>query len=168
MRITVLGAGSWGTTLAILLNYNAHRVTFWGTRDEHVQSLLEVRQNTRLLPGIPIPDKVTITSDLAHAVSSAELIVSAIPSQFLRSVAANLTHHNFHDIVIVNVAKGIENDTLMTMSEVLLDILPAVQRDNIVTLSGPSFAEEVAKRVPTAIVAASSSLHTAKHAQKIF
>ncbi|MBI1803561.1 MAG: NAD(P)H-dependent glycerol-3-phosphate dehydrogenase [Ignavibacteriae bacterium] len=168
MRITVLGAGSWGTTLAILLSYNAHEVVLWAHRDEHARSLLEHRENRRLLPGIPIPEDVTITSDIEAAVHQTELIVSAVPAQFVRSVASNLTQRDFSNIVIVNVAKGIENDSLMTMSEVLVDVLPTVKRDNVVTLSGPSFAEEVARQVPTAVVASSSDLQTAKLTQRIF
>jgi len=168
MRITVLGAGSWGTTLAILLSYNAHEVTLWAHRDDHAQALLLHRENTRLLPGITIPEEITITSDLEAALHNADFIVSAIPAQFVRAVAANLKQHDFRNSVIVNVAKGIENDSLMTMSEVLVDVLPMVRKENIVTLSGPSFAEEVARQVPTAVVAASSSLDTAKLAQQLF
>jgi len=168
MRITVLGAGSWGTTLAVLLRYNTHEVTLWGHRDDHVRSLLDHRENRRLLPGIPIPEEVTITSDLTAAVHRSELIVSAVPAQFVRSVASDLKHLDLSRIVVVNVAKGIENDSLMTMSEVLLDVLPTVKIENIAILSGPSFAEEVAKQVPTAVVAASKNLETAKLAQQVF
>ncbi len=168
MRITVLGAGSWGTTLAILLCNNTHHVTLWGHREDHTASLEAHRENRTLLPGIPIPPKIIITHDLERAVHGAEMIVAGIPAQFLRDTAKKLSSHDFTNVTFVNVAKGIENETLMPMSAVLGDVLPHLKSDNIVTLSGPSFAEEVARQVPTAVVVASSSLETAKHAQKVF
>jgi glycerol-3-phosphate dehydrogenase (NAD(P)+) len=168
MRIAVLGAGSWGTTLAALLSYNAHDVVLWSHRDDHAQALIERRENTTLLPGIVIPANIKITNSLDVAVAGAELIVAAVPSQYVRSVASQLCSHNFRDVIIVNVAKGIENDSLMTISDVLVDVLPSVRRESIVTLSGPSFAEEVSRQVPTAVVAASSNLETAKRAQMVF
>lgn len=168
MRITVLGAGSWGTTLAILLNYNTHEVTLWAHRDDHAQALISARENIRLLPGIPIPAEVAITSELQSAVRHADLIVAAVPAQFIRSVASDLRNYNFSSTIFVNVAKGIENNTLFTVSEVLQDVLPTLKREHVVTLSGPSFAEEVARQVPTAVVAASGKLETAKNVQQIF
>ncbi len=168
MRITVLGAGSWGTTLAILLNYNAHEVTLWAHQKDHADALITSRENVRLLPGIPIPREIRITEDLAAAVSRASVIVTAVPAQFVRSVAAGLPGSDFHSTIFVNVAKGIENNSLFTVSEVLLDVVPTLRRANVVTLSGPSFAEEVARQVPTAVVAASNALETAKIIQQIF
>jgi glycerol-3-phosphate dehydrogenase (NAD(P)+) len=168
MRIAVLGAGSWGTTLAILLNYNAHEVTLWAHRDDHAQALINARENVRLLPGFPIPREIEITSNLQSAVSRAELIVAAVPAQFVRSVASGLQTFDFRSTIVVNVAKGIENNSLFTVSEILQDILPTLKSDHVVTLSGPSFAEEVARQVPTAVVAASKKLETAKYVQQIF
>jgi glycerol-3-phosphate dehydrogenase (NAD(P)+) len=168
MRIAVLGAGSWGTTLAILLGHNHHHVSLWGHRADHVQALQERRENAILLPGIPIPASIEITDDLERALHGAEMIVAAIPAQFLRHTAEKIRAINFRRVLIVNVAKGIENDTLMSMSEVLCDVMPDLDPSHIATLSGPSFAEEVARKVPTAVVIASSSLETAKHAQKSF
>jgi glycerol-3-phosphate dehydrogenase (NAD(P)+) len=168
MRVAVLGAGSWGTTLALLLNANAHAVTLWSHREDHAREIIERRENANLLPGISIPPEILITSDLALAVREPELLVAAVPAQFLRSVAQRLREHDFRSTLIVNVAKGIENQSLMTMSEVLLDVLPALRRDNLCSLSGPSFAEEVARQIPTAVVAASPSLQTAKRVQQAF
>ena len=168
MYIAVLGAGSWGTTLAILLYHNGHQVTLWSHREDRAASMREHRENTLLLPGISIPKDIHITSDLELAVAKAEMVVAAVPAQFLRSVARCLRHINLQNVIIVNVAKGIENDSLMTMSTVLLDVLSTSQRNNIATLSGPSFAEEVVKQIPTAVVAASVSMETAKRAQQIF
>ena len=168
MRIAVLGAGSWGTTLAILLGQNNHDVTLWGHRADHAQSLNEFRENRILLPGVPIPSAIVVTHDLELAIRQADIIVAAIPAQFLRHTALEMRSVDFRRVVIVNVAKGIENDSLMTMSDVLLDVLPRLKAGNIATLSGPSFAEEVARKVPTAVVVASSLLETAKSVQNVF
>src|SRR5262249_27902690 len=148
MHVTVLGAGSWGTTLAILLSTNTHDVTLWSHRDSHTRELIEHRENRSLLPGIPIPESIRITSDLRGAVAGAGMIVAAVPSQFFRSVALKLAGEDFGTRLVVNVAKGIENETLMLMSDVIIDSVPGVRKENIATISGPSFAEEVARRVP--------------------
>jgi glycerol-3-phosphate dehydrogenase (NAD(P)+) len=168
MRVAVLGAGSWGTTLAILLTHNSHRVTLWSHRADHAQEMIASRENAQLLPGITIPPEISITSDVEAAVAASEMIVAAVPAQFLRSVAQRLNSGKLGGVTIVNVAKGIENESLMTMSEVLADVLPSVRPENIATLSGPSFAEEVSRRIPTAVVMASSNLRTAKLAQQAF
>lgn len=168
MHIGVLGAGSWGTTLAILLHQNGHQVTLWSHREDHASAMVETRENTLLLPGIRIPNQINITSDLDQAAAKAEMIVAAVPTQFLRSVAQRLKHIDVRNVIIVNVAKGIENDSLMPMSAVLIDVLPTTHRNNIATLSGPSFADEVSRQIPTAVVAASASLATAKVAQQAF
>ncbi len=168
MRITVLGAGSWGTTLAVLLSQNNHAVSLWAHRPEHANEIESHRENRRLLPGIPIPTGVVITPHLENAVEGAEIIVTAIPSQFLRATANALRERDFRKTVFVNVAKGIENSTLMLVSEVLRDALPRLPADNIVTLSGPSFAEEVSRQVPTAVVAASTGREAAAMVQKHF
>lgn len=168
MRVAVLGAGGWGTTLAILLNHNSHQVTLWSHRADHAQAMIDARENSQLLPGIAIPKDISITSDIEVAVVKVDMVVAAVPAQFLRSAAERLKTKDFTDITIVNVAKGIENDSLMTMSEVLLDVLPRTRREKIATLSGPSFAGEVSKRIPTAVVMASSDLQTAKLAQQVF
>jgi len=168
MRISILGAGSWGTALAILLNSNSHSIVLWGHRLEHTEQLKQYRENIRLLPGEHLPEEISITSDLNSAVNHAEMIVTAVPSQFLRSVITGLADRDFRKTYFVNVAKGIENDSLMTISQIIASVLPNANRENIVTISGPSFAEEVAKKIPTAVVAASESLETAKCVQRIF
>ncbi len=168
MRITVLGAGSWGTTLAVLLSSNAHQVILWAHREDHAQTIIERRENHALLPGVKIPPNIEITSDLDHSVSRCDLLVAAVPVQFIRPVGERLRNHDFASTTIVNVSKGIENSSLMTMSGVLLDVLPSVRQENIVTLSGPSFAEEVSRQVPTAVVAASADLGAAKKVQQAF
>ncbi len=169
MRVAVLGAGSWGTTLAILLSYNTHQVVLWSHREQHAQEISSARENKRLLPGIAIPDGIRITSSLDDVTgANPELIVAAVPAQFLRSTAVQLKPLNLQDMIVVNVAKGIENDSLMTVSQVLRDVLPALRMENIVTLSGPSFADEVSRKIPTAVVAASENQEAAKLAQRVF
>ncbi|HXF99872.1 MAG TPA: NAD(P)H-dependent glycerol-3-phosphate dehydrogenase [Bacteroidota bacterium] len=168
MRIAVLGAGSWGTTLAILLTDNYHDVTLWSHKQEYTDVIRARRENPSFLPGIRIPESILATSDLDEAVEGCEMIVTAVPSQFVRSVVGRLHHLPFDRIVLVNVAKGIEVGTLMTMSEVLHDVLPGVPASSIATLSGPSHAEEVSRRIPTTVVAASTDLKTAQLVQKTF
>ncbi|MEK9138843.1 MAG: NAD(P)H-dependent glycerol-3-phosphate dehydrogenase, partial [Bacteroidota bacterium] len=168
MRIAVLGAGSWGTTLAILLSGNGHRVFLWTYREDQAQAIRETHENTPFLPGIIVPEEIEILTDIEHAVSSKDLIVAAVPSQFLRSVTRRVADCDFSNVIVVNVAKGIENESLMTMSEVLLDVLKRAKKENICTLSGPSHAEEVSRNIPTAVVAASASVQTAKVVQAAF
>jgi glycerol-3-phosphate dehydrogenase (NAD(P)+) len=168
MRIAVLGAGSWGTTLAILLTDNSHDVTLWSYRESDAERMRATRENPSFLPGIHIPDAVTITTDLIAASRDAQLLVGAVPSQFLRGVMARLRGQIAADTVIVNVAKGIENGTLMTMSEMIRDTFPGLPRERIATLSGPSHAEEVSRKIPTTVVAASESLEIARLVQAAF
>jgi len=168
MRIAVLGAGSWGTTLAILLTDNSHQVALWSYSEEHADVMRRKRENPPFLPGIPIPESVAVTCDLDEAVYGCEMVVAAVPAQFLRSVIGSLRGHVPSDLLVVNVAKGIENGTLMTMSEMLRDALPDLPRENIATLSGPSHAEEVSRRIPTAVVVASTDIAAARRAQAAF
>jgi glycerol-3-phosphate dehydrogenase (NAD(P)+) len=168
MRITVLGAGSWGTTLAVMLHYNAHAVRLWSYDQSHVESMNLTRENKDFLPGIMIPADIELMNDIGEVVEGAELIVTAVPTQYIRSVLKNLASKKFEDVIIVNVAKGIENNSLMTVSEILLDVLPHLKPENIVTLSGPSFADEVSRQIPTAVVAASSNVAAAKLVQQTF
>jgi glycerol-3-phosphate dehydrogenase (NAD(P)+) len=168
MRIAVLGAGSWGTTLAILLNFNAHEVSLWSYDERHVQLMLATRRNEAFLPGILLPPDLAISSDLEFIIKDSEIILVAVPTQFLRSVLERVHRFDFRNRIIVNVAKGIENDTLLTVSDILVDVLPTVKRENIITISGPSFAEEVSRQVPTAVVAASVNIAAAKLVQQTF
>lgn len=168
MHIAVLGAGSWGTTLAILLADNSHEVTLWSYRVDTTKAINERRENPEFLPGIPIPEAVRATGDLPKAVAGAQVIVAAVPSQFLRAVVTDLKHLPPENLLVVNVAKGIENGTLMTMSEMLHDTIPGLDPSRIATLSGPSHAEEVSRKIPTTVVAASMNPETAQMVQRIF
>ncbi len=168
MRIAVLGAGSWGTTLAILLANNSHQVSLWSYRESYTQTIRSTRQNPAFLPGIHIPETIDATSDLGAAVEDSEMIVAAVPAQYVRTVMSQLKHLLSGRLLVVNVAKGIEKGTLMTMSEMLHDALPSLQPGNIATLSGPSHAEEVSQKIPTTVVAASADAETAKIVQSVF
>lgn len=168
MRIAVLGAGSWGTTLAIVLSENKHDVSLWTYRPEQAAMMKETLENPAFLPGIKIPQQICILTDIEEAAYKKDMIVSAVPSQFLRSVIQQIAHHELSETIIVNVAKGIENHSLMTMSEVMLDVLEHEKRANLAILSGPSHAEEVSRRMPTAVVSASFNLKTSKMVASAF
>jgi glycerol-3-phosphate dehydrogenase (NAD(P)+) len=168
MRIAVIGAGGWGTTLAILLSEKSHQVTLWSFAESDTVTMREKRENPSFLPGVPIPSDIEITSDLLRAVEGQEMLVSAVPSQYTRSVLAKLRGLPLEKLTFVNVSKGIENGTLMRMSEMLRDVFPGLPADNIVTLSGPSHAEEVSRKIPTAVVAASKDMDRARLVQSAF
>ncbi|HXG38232.1 MAG TPA: NAD(P)H-dependent glycerol-3-phosphate dehydrogenase [Bacteroidota bacterium] len=168
MKITVLGAGSWGTTLALVLISNGHDVQLWTYKKEQAELMREKRENPQFLPGIFLPPQLQIVTDIEAACSKREMIVAAVPAQFLRSVVERIAHLDLTQTIICNVAKGIENTTHMTMSEVLLDVLEHEKQDNIAILSGPSHAEEVSRQIPTAVVAASFREKTAKIVQEAF
>ena len=168
MRIAVLGAGSWGTTLAIVLSENKHDVSLWTYRSEQAAMMKATFENPAFLPGIKIPQRICILTDIEEAAYKKDMIISAVPSQFLRSVIQQIAHHELSETIIVNVAKGIENHSLMTMSEVMLDVLEHEKRANLAILSGPSHAEEVSRRMPTAVVSASFNLKTSKMVASAF
>ena len=168
-NIGVLGAGSWGIALALVLEKNGHHVTLWEFRSEAAERLRRTRDAKEFLPGIMIPFNVDIVNDFRQACNSKDVIVVAVPSHVVRSVAERLNRLSFEILpILVNVAKGVENDTLMRMSEVLNQTVNWANIDNIVTLSGPSHAEEVSRQIPTAIVSASENLQTAEIIQQIF
>jgi len=168
MKISVLGAGGWGTTLAILLHYNGHNVTLWEYKKSYARHLLKKRINTDYLPGIKIPKEVLITSIIEEASEDKNLIVLAVPSQFLRNVVKEINYHRIEDAILVSVSKGIEKNTLMTMSQMLKDVFPDINENQIGVISGPSHAEEVSQMVPTAVVAASVDIETSKAIQVAF
>lgn len=168
MNITVLGAGGWGTTLAVMLHFNGHNVTLWEYKKAYIKTLIKTRENPLYLPGIKIPEEITITHDLSEAVGKNNMIVMAVPSQFLRSVVKEIHFSDVRNSILVSVAKGIEIKSLMTMSQMLNEVMPSLHREQIGALSGPSHAEEVSRRIPTAVVVASESLETSKSIQTAF
>jgi glycerol-3-phosphate dehydrogenase (NAD(P)+) len=168
MKVTVLGAGSWGTTLALVLHEKRHEVNLWSYKIPHAQLMREKRENPQFLPGIPLPPMLRILTDLEEACTGRELIVAAVPAQFLRSVLEKIAHLDLEQTIICNVAKGIEVNTLMTMSEVMLDVLEHERKENLAILSGPSHAEEVCRKIPTAVVVSSYKQKTSKIVQDAF
>lgn len=168
MRISVLGAGSWGTTLAILLHFNGHDITLWEYKRSYAKALNRSRENKVYLPGIKIPKEITISHSLAECCEDKHMIVLAVPSQFIRSVLREMKKINFSDTTFVSVAKGIEKDTLLTVSQIIKDELKNISDSSIGVLSGPSIAGEVSRKIPTAVVAASKDPFTAKQIQSAF
>lgn len=164
----MLGSGGWGTALAILLCNNRHKVTLWEYDKEYAHTLGEFRENFYYLPKVKIPQKITITNDIGEALNGAELIVVSTPTQYIRNVINNIKGISFSDRIILSVSKGIENNSLMTVSQVFSDVFVNIKKKNIVVLSGPSHAEEVAKKIPTAVVAASLEKKNAEIVQKVF
>jgi glycerol-3-phosphate dehydrogenase (NAD(P)+) len=164
----MLGSGGWGTALAILLHNNRHKVTLWEFDKEYAHTLSEFRENFYYLPKVNIPQKITITNDIEKAVKNSELIVVSTPTQYIRSVIEQIKSISYSGRIILSVSKGIENHSLMTVSQVFLDVFDNIKKNDIVVLSGPSHAEEVAKKIPTAVVAASQEKENAEVVQKVF
>ena len=164
-KILILGDGGWGTALAILLHEKGHNVTLWGHSPQYVEYLSKHRENIKYLPDIAIPNNLTITSDMSSALNGAEYIVAAVPTPFLRLVIKDLKEYYTPGIPIICVAKGIENDTLLCGSQIIRDVLG---KQPIAVLFGPSHAEEVARKLPTTVVASSQDLSLAKQVQDIF
>jgi glycerol-3-phosphate dehydrogenase (NAD(P)+) len=165
MNTTVIGTGGWGTALALILHGNGHRVTLWGRMAEEVDPILAHRENKLFLPGTPIPADLTVTGDTAAALAEAELVVLAVPSHGMRPICEQIKPHLPAGSTLVHVAKGIECDSCERMSAVIDDVL---ERDDVVVLSGPSHAEEVARGVPTAVVVAAADADRAATVQQAF
>ncbi|ACD91437.1 MAG: NAD(P)H-dependent glycerol-3-phosphate dehydrogenase [Chlorobium limicola] len=168
MHIAVLGAGSWGTTLAVLLARKGYAVNLWAHRPEFADQLAAERENRRYLNGVRFPDTLRVFTSLHEAVSPADMVVTAVPSQALRETVEQIRDLPMQGRVIVNVAKGIELKTGKRMSEVLLEALPGVRISGVAALYGPSHAEEVSKEQPTTVVASSPSVETANRVQEVF
>lgn len=167
-KVGILGAGGWGTALALSLNHNGHEVTLWEFDSKNAFQLEAKRENVKFLPGIPIPEEIIITSDLKIAVTDTEYIVIALPSHVVRTVANQLQSIIPKDAILISGSKGIENMTWKRMSEVLLELLSEVSKNQIVVLSGPSHAEELARKNPTVVVAASEYSKASQKVQHIF
>jgi glycerol-3-phosphate dehydrogenase (NAD(P)+) len=162
MKVTVLGAGAWGTSLARLLHGVRHQVMLWGHTASRLEEIRQTGRNDRFLPGIALPRDLVLEPDLPRAVCAAGCVVVAVPSQGFRAVARQLAEYSG---LVVSVTKGIEYDTGLTMCGVLADSAPKARS---AALSGPTFAIEVARDIPTASVAASGDAATAEEVQKLF
>lgn len=168
MNIGVIGAGSWGTTLAHLLAKKGHGVTLWAYESDLVERMRQTRENDLFLPDVKLAPGLGFTSDLAEAARGRELLLLVPPSQVMRKVMEQAVPHLDEGTLVVSASKGIENDTLMTMSEVLGEVLPPSCRDRLAFLSGPSFAREVSADMPTAVVAAAADRGVAEQVQEVF
>lgn len=165
-KVSVLGDGGWGTALALVLLSNGHDVTLWGRNPEKMENMRRSREN-KYLKGITLPENLKLESDPEAAVAGTELVVLATPSQFMRGTLQQFSKLiELEKYPVVNVAKGIENSSLKRMSEVFEEIFASTE--NYVVLSGPSHAEEVAKGIPTAVVAASKNPVAAEKVQDFF
>jgi glycerol-3-phosphate dehydrogenase (NAD(P)+) len=166
-KVSILGAGSWGIALSVLLYSNQHQISMWEFDHNEMVKLLDKRENPRKLPDIKVPVPVEITDDLNEAVKGKEVLLLALPSHTLREVAKKLSDIDLEDPIIVNLAKGIENDRLCRMSEVLVRELPENSHNKIATLSGPCHAEEVARGIATSVVVAGFDEKVVKEIQQL-
>jgi len=167
-RVAILGAGSWGITLAVLLFEKGFFVKVWEFEKKQAQILREKRK-FRFLPWVDIPREIEIISNISYALDGVGLVVVALPSHVVRRVAKKIAKVPLpEDITIVNVSKGLEDKTLLRMSQVLSEELPEKLGKRIVVLSGPSHAEEVSRKIPTTVVVACTNEKLNKEIQKIF
>ena len=164
-KISVLGSGSWGMALALLLYNNGHEVLLWSARPEDARKLREKRENPDRLPGVRLPDEIEILADLERALKDVDVTVLAVASPYIRSTAHKMAPFVCGNQKIVNVAKGIEEKTLKTLSEVIEEEIP---QGNVAVLSGPSHAEEVGRGLPTTCVVSAHTQETAEYLQSIF
>ena len=164
-KVGIIGAGSWGTALAVLLHNNGHEVTVWSIIKEEIAMLNAEHEHKDKLPGVKLPEDMIFTTDLQAAVANKETLVMAVPSAFTRSTARLLRDVVEAGQIIVNVSKGIEENTLMTLSEIIEEEVPQAV---VAVLSGPSHAEEVGRGLPTTIVVGARKKATAEYLQNLF
>ncbi|MBO5292924.1 MAG: NAD(P)H-dependent glycerol-3-phosphate dehydrogenase [Lachnospiraceae bacterium] len=164
-RIGIIGAGSWGIALSVLLHNNGNEITVWSIIKEEVEMLDREREHKDKLPGVKLPADMKFTNELKEAVEGMDLLVLAVPSPFTRSTSKMLRDVVAEGQIIVNVAKGVEENTLMTLSEIIEEEVPQAE---VAVLSGPSHAEEVGRGLPTTIVVGSKKKRTAEYLQNIF
>lgn len=164
-KIGIIGAGSWGIALSVLLHNNGHTITVWSALPQEIEQLKACHEHKEKLPGVKLAEDILFTTDLSNAVKEMDILVLAVPSSFTRETAHRMAGFVENGQIIVNVAKGIEEATLMTLSQVIEDKIPQA---DVAVLSGPSHAEEVGKGIPTTIVVGASSRATAEKIQNIF
>lgn len=167
MKIAVIASGSWGTALSMVLDANGHDVVTWARDEKQIEEILRTRKNEKYLPGLVLPDGIDFTNDISKAIKDAKVILFTVPSQHYRNTLQMIIDRQLiePDMILVNVSKGIDMETLETPSQITMRLLPEA---NFVVLSGPSHAEEVALKLPTALVSASKSREQAEFVQDIF
>lgn len=164
-KIGIIGAGSWGTALAISLEKNGHKVNIWDIDQDLISTMIEKRENRKYLPNIHLEDGISPVRTAKDAVSGSDIVLFAVPAQHFRKAFQDAAEHLTDDMIIVNVAKGIEISSLMRLSEIAYSIKPDVK---YVVLSGPSHAEEVGRHMPTMVTVASEDVKLAKEIQREF
>ena len=164
-EIGIIGAGSWGIALSVLLHNNGHHVTIWSALKDEIDMLNREHEQKDKLPGVKLADDMVFTTELSEAVKGKDVLVLAVPASFTRTTAHSMKELVAEGQIIVNVAKGIEESTLMTLSQVIEDEIPQA---DVAVLSGPSHAEEVGRCIPTTIVVGAKTRKTAEYIQNIF
>ncbi len=165
MKISVIGAGSWGIALAKLLYNNGNEITVWSALEDEIVMLNKEREHKDKLPGVKLPDDMIFTTELKEAMKDSKILVLAVPSPFVRNTAKNMAQFYESEQIIVNVAKGIEEATLSTMSQIIEEEIHGAR---VAVLSGPSHAEEVGRQIPTTIVVGAKMRETAELVQNTF
>lgn len=163
-KISILGGGSWGIALAVLLHKNGHEITVWSALEQEIEMLRSTHEH-KMLPGVKLPEDMRFTTDDEEAVKGRDLLVMAVASSYTRQTAKRLSPYVVQGQKIVNVAKGIEDHTLMTLSEIVEQEIPGA---DVAVLSGPSHAEEVSRGIPTTIVVGATTRETAEYLQNLF
>jgi len=166
-KTTIVGAGSWGTALSYSLASNKKKVTLWGRVEDGINEVAESRQNPRFLPGVILPQEVEVSNDLEKALAGAKNVVLAVPSHIVREVTHKIAGFLEPGCIVINVAKGIETETLLRLSQVIEEELSG-KNTHISVLSGPSHAEEVGRGVPTAVVVGAKTRQVAEKVQDLF
>ena len=166
-KISVIGSGGWGIALTILLHKNGHNLTIWSFDKKEAEELKKTRQNKTKLPNILLPEDVKVTDDLKEAVDDKDILILAVPSKAIRSVSKSLKNIIKDNQIVVNVAKGLEEDTLETMTDIIEEELKG-KKTQVAVLSGPSHAEEVGKGIPTTCVVSAHNKELTLYLQNIF
>ncbi|MBQ0138892.1 MAG: NAD(P)H-dependent glycerol-3-phosphate dehydrogenase [Kurthia sp.] len=167
-KVTVFGAGSWGTALATVLAENGHDTLLWSHRENQAQEIRDQHTNEKYLPNIALPQNLTATSDMTEAVAHGEVMIMAVPTKGIRETCQKIMQTLNRELIFVHVSKGIEPDSLKRISEIMTEELDASVVKDIVVLSGPSHAEEVVKHHPTTVAASSSNHDSAQIIQDLF
>lgn len=166
-KISVIGSGGWGIALTILLHKNGHDLTIWSFDKKEAEELKKTRQNKTKLPNILLPEDVKVTDDLKEAVDDKDILILAVPSKAIRSVSKSLKNIIKDNQIVVNVAKGLEEDTLETMTDIIEEELKD-KNPKVAVLSGPSHAEEVGRGIPTTCVVSAHNKELTLYLQNVF
>ncbi|RKL67604.1 NAD(P)H-dependent glycerol-3-phosphate dehydrogenase [Salipaludibacillus neizhouensis] len=167
-KVAVLGSGSWGTALSLVLGDNNHEVRLWGRSQEQVDEINDNRCNVRYLPDVKLPDNIHAFTDLSNTLENVEVVVLVVPTKAMREVLKEVTKYLSVPVLFVHASKGIEPETHLRVSEIIEEEIPQEQRTSIAVLSGPSHAEEVSRRQPTTVTCSSLDMNSAERVQDLF